>query len=272
MQRRIGPNQVGYLGIQQPFADGLKLILKETILPTQSHAQYFLGAPFLFFFLSLINWLIIPLSSDIVLSELIGGGLLILIAISELAIYGVLFSGWAANSKYALQGSLRSTSQMISYSISMSQIFLVVIWTVGSVNLMDILSFQSTIPLVIPLLPIALLFLISAILECNRAPADQPEAESELVSGFMTEHSGISFAYFFLGEYSNMLFISTLYFILFFGVSLSLPFIFLFFWQRASLPRIRFDQQIYLGWLWILPFIMGYLMFLPAFQYTFQLI
>jgi NADH:ubiquinone oxidoreductase subunit H len=200
----------------------------------------------------------------------VGGGLLIIVAISELSIYGVLYSGWSANSKYPLLGALRSTAQMISYSVSLSLILLTVILTVGTVDLIPILTSQKNMPLAIPLLPIAIMFIISAIAETNRSPFDLPEAESELVSGFMTEHSGISFAFFFLGEYANMLFISTLFFILFFGISFSLPFLFFFFWLRASLPRLRFDQLLSLGWKAFLPFIIGYLLFLPPFLYTFD--
>lgn len=146
--------------------------------------------------------------------------------------------------------------------------------TVGSVNILDILNSQASVPLALPLAPVAFLFIISAIAETNRSPFDLPEAESELVSGFMTEHSGISFAFFFLGEYANMLFIASLFFVLFFGVSLSfcLPFLFLFFWLRASLPRLRFDQLLQLGWAHILPFIVGYILFLPPFLFSFDII
>lgn len=271
-QRRLGPTKVGFLGLLQPFADGFKLILKETIIPSSSNIFFLLGAPFLFFFLSLVNWIILPLDSDIVLSELVSSGILITIAIAELSIYGVLFSGWSANSKFPLLGSLRSTAQMISYSISLSLIYLVFIYSIGSLNFLDFLHFQQSVIFFFPLFPLVILFAISAVLECNRAPADLPEAESELVSGFMTEHSAVSFAYFFLGEYTNMLFISQLFFILFFGYTFSLPFLFFFFWLRASLPRIRFDHLISFGWTQILPFLIGYFIFLPPFLYSFNII
>ena len=177
MQRRIGPNQVGYLGLLQPFSDGIKLILKETILPLESNKNLFLAAPYLIFFLALLNWLILPLDENLILSELYGGGILIFITISELSIYGILFSGWSANSKYPFLGGLRSTAQMISYSVSLSLIFLIQIFLNGTVNLIDFFSNQSVISNFFPLFPIAILFIISAIAETNRAPFDLPEAK-----------------------------------------------------------------------------------------------
>ena len=268
MQRRVGPNKVGLMGLLQPFADGIKQILKEQVITQGASRFFFLSAPFQFFYLALLQYLILPLSSTTVVAELMGGGLQIIIAISELSIYGVLYSGWSANSKYPLLGALRSTAQMISYSVSQSLILLTVIITVGSVNLQEILSSQSNMPLAIPLQPVCIMFIISAIAETNRSPFDLPEAESEQVSGFMTEHSGVSFAFFFQGEYANMLFIATLFFILFFGISMSLPFLFFFFWLRASLPRLRLDQLLHLGWAAFLPFIIGYIIFLPPFLLT----
>lgn len=270
MQRRIGPNVVGILGFLQPFADGFKLIFKETIIPSSSNNLLFLFAPYLFFYLALLNWLVIPLGEGIFITELIGGGILIIIAISELSIYGVLFSGWSSNSKYSLLGSLRSTAQMISYSINFSIILLIILITLNEIHMMEIFERQTAIKLVYPLLPFAFLFILSAVFEANRAPADLPEAESELVSGFMTEYSGISFAFFFLAEYCNMLFLSSLFFVLFFGIFFQLPFIFLFFWLRASLPRIRFDQLLILGWIHILPFTISSLLLIPCFLFTFS--
>ena len=272
MQRRIGPNKVGYLGILQPFADGIKLIFKETVLPLHSSIWIFLGAPFIGFYLALLNWLVLPLDQGLAISELIGGGILVLIAISELNIYSVLFSGWSANSKYPFLGSLRSTAQMISYSVSLSLIILTVVLSFGTVNLLDILQAQSPIASFFALFPMAILFLISAIAETNRAPFDLPEAESELVGGFFTEHSAISFAYFFLGEYTSILVICTLFHILFFGISMALPMIFFMLWIRATLARLRFDQLLKLGWSNILPFVIGYILFLPTFIYTFDLV
>ncbi len=271
MQRRIGPNQVGYLGLLQPFADGIKLILKETVLPLESNKSIFLFATYLIFFLALLNWLIIPLDSDLMVSELYGGGILIFITISELGIYGIIFSGWSANSKYPFLGSLRSTAQMISYSVSLSLILLTLIFINGSVNLVDFYINQSSISYFFPLFPIFLLFLISAIAETNRAPFDLPEAESELVAGFMTEHGAVSFAYFFLGEYTNMLTISTYFSIFFFGIFFNLPLIFIMLWLRASLPRLRFDQLLDLGWSYILPLTLGLIILYPCLIFTFDI-
>jgi NADH-quinone oxidoreductase subunit H len=207
-----------------------------------------LGAPFLTFYLSLLNWLVLPLDLGLAISEVLGGGILILIAISELSIYGVIFSGWAANSKYPFLGSLRSTAQMISYSVSLSLMILCIIYLVGSVEPLLILESQRKIAYFYPLLPIAILFLIATIAEVNRAPFDLPEGESELVAGFFTEHSAVGFAFFFLGEYTNILTLSTFYFIFFFGIEMALPIIFFILWIRASLARLRFDQLLHLGW------------------------
>jgi NADH-quinone oxidoreductase subunit H len=270
MQRRIGPNKVGFLGILQPFADGIKLILKEQVIPTGANRFFFLGAPYLFFYLALVQFLILPLDRSTVLSELVGGGLLIIITISELSIYGVLYSGWSSNNKYSLLGALRSTAQMISYSVSLSLILLTIIITVGSIDILHIMNSQTNMPLILPLLPVGIMFIISAIAETSRAPMDFQEAESELVSGFNTEYAGVSFAFFFLAEYSSMLFLATLFFILFIGYSYSLPFLFFFFWLRASVPRLRLDQLLTLGWVHFLPFIIGYLLFLPPFLFTFD--
>lgn len=274
MQRRIGPNKVGYIGIQQPFADGIKQIQKETIQPLSSNHWLFQGAPFITFYQALQNWQVQPQDKGIAQSEIIGGGIQVIIAISEQGIYGVLYSGWASNSKYSFQGSIRSTAQMISYSVSQSLIILSVIFTIGSVNLLDILEAQNTKGTILmwALMPMGLLFMISAQAETNRAPMDLPEAESEQVSGFMTEFSAVSFAYFFQGEYTNILTICTLFFILFFGISMAVPMIFFMIWVRASQARLRFDQQLTQGWSYILPFTIGYLMFQPPFLYSIILI
>ena len=272
MQRRIGPNKVGYLGIQQPFADGIKQIQKETILPLASNHWQFMGAPFFTFYQAQQNWQVQPQDYGIALSEIQGGGILIIIAISEQGIYGVLYSGWASNSKYPFLGSQRSTAQMISYSVSQSQIFQCVIFTQGTVNLLEIICAQRVISLFNALQPIAILFIISAVAETNRAPMDLPEAESELVAGFMTEFSAIGFVYFFQAEYTNILTISTLFFIFFFGISIAIPMVFFMIWIRASLARLRFDQLLTQGWSYILPFIIAYILFLPPFLYIIHLL
>lgn len=267
MQRRIGPNKVGYLGIQQAFADGIKQIQKETIQPQSSNHWQFQGAPFITFYQAQQNWQVQPQDYGIAQSEIMGGGIQVIIAISEQGIYGVQYSGWASNSKYPFQGSLRSTAQMISYSVSQSQIFLCVIFTQGTVDLQEIICAQRTISLFYALLPIAILFMVSALAETNRAPFDLPEAESEQVAGFMTEFSGIGFVYFFLAEYTNILTISTLFFIFFFGISMAIPMVFFMIWIRASLARLRFDQLLTLGWANILPFTIAYILFLPPFLF-----
>ncbi len=270
MQRRIGPNKVGYLGIQQPFADGIKQIQKETIQPLGSNHWLFLGAPFLTFYLALQNWSVQPQERGLAQSEQLGGGIQIIIAISEQSIYGVQYAGWSANSKYPFLGSLRSTAQMISYSVSQSLIIQCVLFTQGTVNLLEIIEGQQGIKMIFPQLPMGILFIISAIAETNRAPMDLPEAESEQVAGFMTEHSAIGFTFFFLGEYTNIQTISTLFFILFFGISMAIPMIFFMIWVRASQARLRFDQLLTQGWSYFLPFTISYLMFLPPFLYTFD--
>ena len=253
------------MGIQQPFADGIKQIQKETIQPQASNHWQFMGAPFFTFYQAQQNWQVLPQDFGIAQSEVRGGGIQIIIAISEQGIYGVLYSGWASNSKYPFLGSLRSTAQMISYSVSQSQIFQCVIFSQGTVNLLDVIFAQRPISLFYALQPIALLFMISAIAETNRAPMDLPEAESEQVAGFMTEFSAIGFVFFFLAEYTNILTISTIFFIFFFGTSMAIPMVLFMIWIRASLARLRFDQQLTLGWSYILPFTIGYIIFLPSF-------
>lgn len=261
IQRRVGPTTVGYGGLLQPIADGQKQVIKETSIPSSSNNVLFLQAPYIGFYQAQLSWLVLPLGQGVALSELLGGGLLILVAISEVSIYGVIFSGWSANSKYPFLGSLRSTAQMISYSISLSLILQTVVLTVGSIELLTIMEAQRSISLFNALFPMAILFMISAVAETNRAPFDLPEAESEQVAGFFLEHSGVSFAYFFQGEYTNMQTISTLFTILFFGQSQGLPLLFFMFWLRASLARLRFDQLMHLGWAKIQPFTIGYIMF-----------
>lgn len=275
MQRRIGPNKVGYVGLQQPFADGIKQIQKESVLPLESSNLLFFAMPFFTFYLALLNWLIIPLDFGIAVGELLGGGLLIIVAISEQGIYGVIFSGWSANSKYPFQGAQRSTAQMISYSVGLSQIMLTVVLTIGTIDLMEIITAQRSVPVCFALFPMVFLFMISAVAETNRAPMDLPEAESEQVSGFMTEHGAFPFACFFQAEYCNMITISTLFSILFFGISIAggghIAQLFFMIWLRASQARMRFDQQMRFCWSHILPFLMGYILFQPAFQFTFDI-
>ena len=262
MQRRIGPNQVGYQGFQQPQLDGVKQIQKESVLPQSGNMIQFQIAPFLTFYLALANWLFIPLDQNLHVSEINGGGIQILIALTELSIFGVLYGGWSANSKYPLQGSLRSTAQMISYSVNLSLIIQTIIFIISDISLMSLLKYGTYRYLA--LIPMIFLFILSALAETNRAPADLPEAESEQVAGFFTEHSGIGFVFYFLAEYTSIITISTLFFLFFFGISMSLPFILLILWVRAALPRMRFDQLLSLGWLEMLPLTIGYMICLPS--------
>jgi NADH-quinone oxidoreductase subunit H len=278
IQRRKGPNVIGFIGLLQPLADGLKLFVKETILPTNANTYIFLFAPSLAFVLSLIGWAIIPLADGVVVSDL-NLGILYLLAISSLNVYGILFAGWSSNSKYAYLGSLRAAAQMIAYEISVGFTILNVVVCTGSFNLSLIVIEQQKIWYIVPLLPVFIIFYISMLAETNRPPFDLPEAEAELVSGYNVEYSAMTFALFFLGEYANMLLMSAVSSILFMGGWLPIYDIFIFslipstLWfslkicvgvsffilTRAILPRYRYDQLMYLGWKCFLPLSLGYL-------------
>jgi NADH-quinone oxidoreductase subunit H len=280
IQRRRGPNVIGFIGLLQPLADGLKLFVKETTLPTNANTGIFLFAPSLTFILSLIGWAVIPLAKGVVISDL-NLGVMYLLSISSLNVYGILFAGWSSNSKYAYLGALRSAAQMISYEISICLTILNVALCTGSFNLSLIVLAQKKIWFIIPLFPVFIIFYISMLAETNRHPFDLTEAESELVSGYNVEYSAMTFALFFLGEYANMLLMSTISAILFLGGWLPLFNIFLFnlipstIWlslkiclgviffiiTRATLPRYRYDQLMYLGWKCFLPLSLGYLIF-----------
>lgn len=273
MQLRIGPNVVGWFGLLQPFADGLKLLHKETIIPSRSNPIIFLIAPLLTFGLSLSAWAVIPLGPDFVIGN-INVGILYLFAISSLGVYGIIIAGWASNSRYAFLGALRSAAQMISYEVSIGLVIIVILLSAGSLNLMQIVEAQKTVWFVVPHLPMAVIFMISALAETNRAPFDLPEAEAELVSGYNVEYSSMTFALFFLGEYANMILMSAMGSLLFLGGWLPpfniIPFtwvpgivwfalkisliLFVFVWVRATFPRYRYDQLMRLGWKIFLPF------------------
>jgi NADH-quinone oxidoreductase subunit H len=273
MQLRQGPNIVGPFGLLQPMADGLKLLGKETVIPAGANRFVFVFAPMLTFLLALIAWAVIPFDDGMVLAN-INVGVLYLFAISSLGVYGIIMAGWASNSKYAFLGGLRSAAQMVSYEVSIGFVIITVLLCVGSLNLSDVVNAQRTVWFAIPLLPMFVVFFISALAETNRAPFDLPEGESELVGGYNVEYSAMTFALFFLGEYANMILMSGMTSILFLGGWLPpfdiAPFnwipgpiwfalkialvLFMFIWVRATVPRYRYDQLMRLGWKIFLPF------------------
>jgi len=289
IQRRRGPNVIGFLGLLQPLADGLKLFVKETILPTAANQSIFLLAPLLTFLLSLMGWAIIPFGANLVISD-VNVGVLYLFAISALSVYGIVLSGWSSNSKYAFLGSLRSTSQMISYEVSIGFLIIGVVLCTGSFKLSEIVLAQQKVWFIFPLLPMFLMFFVSALAETNRHPFDLPEAEAELVSGYNVEYSAMGFALFFLGEYANMLLMSSLISTLFLGGWLPLfnflpftllpgPFwlgikvyffVILFCWIRAALPRYRYDRLMNLGWKTFLPISLGWVVFTSSVLISFN--
>lgn len=280
IQRRKGPNVIGFVGLFQPLADGLKLFVKETTLPGTSNIIMFLLAPTVTFILSLAGWAVIPFSEKIVLTD-INVGVLYLLATSALGVYGLLMAGWASNSKYPFLGALRSASQMISYEISIGFILITVCMCAGSFNLSEIVLAQENGWYIFPLFPMFILFCVSMLAETNRHPFDLPEAEAELVSGYNVEYSAMTFALFFLGEYASMLLMSTFATILFLGGWLPpidiLPFnllpgsfwfslkvifgVIFFIYARAGLPRYRYDQLMHLGWKCFLPLTLGFTVF-----------
>ncbi|MFO0388424.1 MAG: NADH-quinone oxidoreductase subunit NuoH [Alphaproteobacteria bacterium] len=282
MQLRKGPNVVGFWGLLQPFADGLKLLCKETILPSEANKVIFLIAPMVTFALAMLGWAVIPISEDFVIAD-INVGILYLFAVSSLGVYGIIMAGWASNSKYAFLGAIRSSAQMVSYEVSIGFVIITVLLLVGSLNLNDIVHAQAggmhhwfafnIFSGQFMLFPMFVLFFISALAETNRHPFDLPEAEAELVAGYNVEYSSMSFALFFLGEYANMILMSGMTTILFLGgwhppfeaaiftwipgfiwFILKVVFcLFVFIWARATLPRYRYDQLMRLGWKVFLP-------------------
>jgi len=272
MQLRLGPNVVGPFGLLQPFADALKLLVKETVIPTGANRGVFMAAPAVTFTLAMIGWAVIPFADGWVVAD-INVGVLYLFAISSLGVYGIIMAGWASNSKYAFLGALRSSAQMVSYEVSIGFVIVTVLIAVGSLNLSDIVRAQEGLWFFIPLFPMFIIFLASGLAETNRAPFDLPEAEAELVAGYNVEYSAMGFALFFLGEYANMILMSAMTTILFLGGWLPplsfAPFtwipgvvwfalkvsaiLFFFLWVRATLPRYRYDQLMRLGWKVFLP-------------------
>ena len=277
MQLRRGPNVVGPFGLFQPFADAIKMFMKETIVPTGANRILFLMAPMLTFALAMIAWAVIPVNDGWAIAD-INVGILYLFAVSSMGVYGIIIAGWASNSKYPFMGALRSAAQMVSYEVSMGFVIVTVLLCVGSLNLNAIVKAQETVWFVIPLFPMAVIFFISTLAETNRSPFDLAEGESEIVAGFFVEYSSMSFALFFLGEYANMFLMAAMTTILFLGGWLA-PFgiepftwipgpiwfvlkicavMFTFVWVRATFPRYRYDQLMRLGWKVFLPFSLFY--------------
>lgn len=289
IQRRKGPNVIGLFGLLQPLADGFKLLIKETIIPSNANKFIFLLSPVITFFISLLGWAIIPYNETAILAD-INIGILYIFAISSLGVYGIIMAGWSSNSKYAFLGALRSAAQMVSYEVSIGFIIAIIVVCVGSFNLQYIIEAQQKCWFIVTFFPLFLIFFTSALAETNRHPFDLPEAEAELVSGYNVEYSAMGFALFSLGEYSNMLLMSALTVILFFGgwlcpialltflpnsfwfsVKISL-FVIIYIIIRAALPRYRYDQLMNLGWKNFLPISLTYFIFTFYFLITFNLV
>lgn len=309
MQRRLGPNVVGYYGLLQAFADALKLILKEYVSPTQANLVLFFLGPVITLIFSLLGYAVVPYGPGLAIWDF-NLGILYMLAVSSLATYGILLAGWSANSKYAFLGSLRSTAQLISYELILSSAILLVVLLSGSLNLTVNIEAQRAIWFIMPLFPIFVIFFIGSVAETNRAPFDLAEAESELVSGFMTEHAAVIFVFFFLAEYGSIVLICILNTMLFLGgyildyTLLSYIFsligytestlfnspilegvasgltlgvkscimIFVFIWVRASFPRIRFDQLMSFSWTILLPIVIAFIVLIPCIVYSFDII
>jgi len=310
MQRRLGPNIVGYYGLLQAFADALKLLLKEYVAPTQSNMVLFFLGPIVTLIFSLLGYAVIPYGPGLSINDF-NLGILYILAVSSIATYGILLAGWSANSKYAFLGSLRSTAQLISYELILSSAILLIIMLTGNLNLTVNIEAQKAIWFLFPLFPIFIIFFIGSIAETNRAPFDLAEAESELVSGFMTEHAAVIFVFFFLAEYASivlMCILTSIFFIggyllftyipvylinfsvyfehinsiisnpiiegLLYGLSLGLKtsiMIFVFIWVRASFPRIRFDQLMSFCWTILLPIIFAIIILVPCILYSYNI-
>jgi len=274
VQLRRGPNVVGPFGLLQPIADAVKLMFKEIILPEEADKLVFILAPAVTFILALIGWAVIPFDKGWVIAD-INIGILYLLAISSLGVYGIIMAGWASNSKYAFLGAIRSSAQMISYEVSMGLIIICVLIATGSLNLSQIVEAQINMDwwIKVLLFPMMVVFFISILAETNRLPFDLPEAESELVAGYNVEYSSMTFAMFFLGEYANMILTSSMLVVLFWSgwhPIIDIPLfhyipgfvwfivkveviLFIFLWVRATLPRFRYDQLMRLGWKVFLP-------------------
>ncbi|MGV2348391.1 MAG UNVERIFIED_CONTAM: NADH-quinone oxidoreductase subunit NuoH [Methylobacterium ajmalii] len=292
MQRRVGPNTVGAFGVLQPFADALKLVMKETVVPSSANAGLFYLAPSITLVFALMGWAVMPLGPGAAMADL-ELGVLYSLAVSSIGVYGVLLAGWSANEAYAFMGGLRSTSQMISYELVLGSCVLAVLLLAGTLNLNAIVEAQTPIWYVVPLAPMFILFIISVLAETNRTPFDLPEAESELVAGFMTEHSAMPFVLFFLGEYCSIVLMSTLSATLFLG-GWAMPMLFVnttplsisalvlalktcagcfgFVWFRATLPRMRYDQLMNFCWTGMLPVAIALVLLVPSILVAFDVV
>jgi len=286
MQVRIGPNRVGYFGLLQPIADGLKLLMKEIVIPSQANKALFLIAPVLAIAPAFAAWAVVPFDVDMVLAD-VDAGLLYILAMTSVAVYGVIIAGWASNSKYAFLGSLRSAAQIVSYEIAMGFALVGVLMCANSLNLGKIVMAQAGGLFHwywLPLFPLFVVYFISAVAETNRAPFDVAEGESEIVAGFHVEYSGMAFAVFFLAEYANMILVSMLAVIMFLGGWLSpipgIPdgflwlllkvalMLFFFLWFRATFPRYRYDQIMRLGWKVFIPITLVWIVVIGALMQT----
>ena len=291
MQLRQGPMVVGPMGLLQPIADALKLLMKETVFPTGANKVVFILAPVITFTLAMIGWAVIPFGDGLVIAD-INVGVLYLFAISSLGVYGILMAGWASNSRYAFLGALRSAAQMVSYEIAIGLIIINVLICAGSLNLSEIVRAQEGLWYFIPHFPMFMIFIASILAETNRHPFDLPEAEAELVAGYNVEYSSMGFALFFLGEYANMILMSAMAAILFLGgwlppidiapinwipgpiwLILKICFVlFIFIWARATLPRYRYDQLMRLGWKVFLPLSLLWVVLTSGFLVAFDML